>query len=110
MTEKEEETKKELEKFWNDKTNELEKDEKIKMLTTQKHDLEGIIRLLKEEGGCATISDDIGNKKMVKGTIGGFSVRTAVTRKKLGVSIADLDQSWQNGKILCIFLEDIGVI
>jgi len=85
---------------------EFTKDEKIKILTDQKRDLEGIIRLLKEESGCVTISDDIGNKKMVKGTIGGFSVRTAVTRKKLpGVCITDLDWSWMGGKVLCLLIE-----
>lgn len=86
-------------------SNENAKDEKIEMLIIQKRELAGVIRLLKEEGGCATISDDIGNKKMVKGTIGGFAIREATNERKLGVSITGLDRSWQGEKVLCLLLE-----
>ena len=102
--EKEEESKKDLEKFWKDRTNELAKDEKIKTLTTQKRDLEDIVRLLKEEGGCVTISDDVGNKKMVKGTIDGFSVRQTTSSRR-NIAIHGLDKSWLGKKVLLVLLE-----
>jgi len=88
----------------------LTKEEKIQNLIAQNRDLEGVLRLLKEEGGCITIYDDIGNKKMVKGVMGGYAVRevtgTGWKKTQPPIGIGGLDRSWLGKKALVILLEE----
>lgn len=51
-----------------------------------------------------TVTDDLGNKKILRGTIEGFSIKKTKKTKLKGVTISGLDGDWSGHNILCIFL------
>lgn len=57
-----------------------------------------------EKGNMVTVEDDRGNKKMIHGSIEGFTIRKAGLRRT-GSAIVGLDREWKGKRVLCILLE-----
>lgn len=57
-----------------------------------------------DKGSAITIEDDKGNKKMVHGSIEGFTIKRA-SQKRTSSVIIGLDKDWEGKRVLCILLE-----
>lgn len=65
----------------------------------------------KPEGDYITLEDSGGTKKMIHGTIEGFTVKRAqkqgiTSKQRIPSTIKGLDGSWADKRVLCILLEE----
>lgn len=56
------------------------------------------------KGDMVTIEDTKGSKKMIHGSIEGFTIKVARQKRTSSVLIG-LDSGWEGKKVLCILLE-----